>query len=170
MTTNEETKSDSPDWRPAVGAPEGMTLVSFDIDGTLETGDPPGPLSASFVRHVQARGCIIGSCSDRTLREQSNMWSQVDIVPDFVIAKHRLDSVRERFVSERFVHIGDTQVDAHFADRAGFEFIFVLDLARELASYCEAAGRSGSAPGSFDFTHNGTLSSPEVTPGIKSFW
>ena len=28
-----------------MGASEGVTLVSFDIDGTLETGDPPGPLT-----------------------------------------------------------------------------------------------------------------------------
>lgn len=153
-----------------MGASEGVTLVSFDIDGTLETGDPPGPLSAAFVRHVQERGCIIGSCSDRTLREQSNVWTRVGIVPDFVIAKHRLESVREKFVSERFVHIGDTQVDAHFAERANFEFIFVLDLARELASDSEANGGSGTTPSSFDLIYRGSLSSPEVTPGIKSFW
>jgi hypothetical protein len=111
---------------------DGVTLVSFDIDGTLETGDPPGPLPASFVRRVQELGCIIGSCSDRTLREQSNMWTSLGIVPDFVIAKHRLDLVRERFTFERCIHIGDTQVDAHFAERAGFEFVFVLALARQL--------------------------------------
>ncbi len=98
------------------------------------------------------------------------MWTGVGIVPDFVIAKHRLDSVREMFVSERFVHIGDTQVDAHFAERAKFEFIFVLDLARELASHWEAVGVSGAAPSYFDPINRGSLPTPEVTPGIKSFW
>jgi hypothetical protein len=53
--------------------------------------------------------------------------------------KNQLDSVRERFVTERLVHIGDTDVDAYFARLAGFEFIFVLDLADRLAS-----------PGSFE--------------------
>ena len=110
------------------------TLVSFDIDGTLEMGDPPGPLSAAFVRRTQQRGHLIGSCSDRTIREQSAMWLAADIVPDFVVVKNQLDSVRERFVTERLVHIGDTDVDAYFAKLAGFEFIFVLDLADRLGS------------------------------------
>jgi hypothetical protein len=106
----------------------GQTVVSFDIDGTLEMGDPPGPIGADFVKRTQEEGCIIGSCSDRTMREQSDVWERVGIVPDFVVAKHRLERVREQFSCERFVHIGDTQIDAHFARLAGFEFYFALDL------------------------------------------
>jgi hypothetical protein len=115
-------------------ASPGRTLVSFDIDGTLEMGDPPGPLSVDFVRRTQLSGCLIGSCSDRTVREQSAMWDAAGIVPDFVVVKNQLDSVRERFALHRYVHIGDTHVDAHFAEQARFEFIFVLDLARRLDS------------------------------------
>jgi hypothetical protein len=97
-------------------------------------GDPPGPLSVDFVRRTQQSGCLIGSCSDRTIGEQSRIWDAAGIVPDFVVVKNQLDSVRERFASHRYVHIGDTHVDAHFAERARFEFIFVLDLARRLGS------------------------------------
>ena len=107
-------------------------LVSFDIDGTLEMGDPPGPLSADFVRRTQQSGSLIGSCSDRTVREQSAMWDAAEIVPDFVVVKNQLGSVREQFASERYIHIGDTHVDAHFAGLASFQYIFVLDLARRL--------------------------------------
>jgi hypothetical protein len=103
-------------------------LLSFDIDGTLEMGDPAGPLSAAFVRSAQSRGWVIGSCSDRTLREQSEMWATAGIVPDFVTAKHQLARVRDSFIADRFIHFGDTQVDAHFARLAGFEFVSVLDL------------------------------------------
>jgi len=110
----------------------GQTLVSFDIDGTLEMGDPPGPLSADFVRRTQRSGCLIGSCSDRTIRDQSAMWDAAGIMPDFVVVKNQLDSVRARFASRRYVHIGDTHVDAHFAEQARFEFFFVLDLAQRL--------------------------------------
>jgi hypothetical protein len=117
-----------------MGATPGQTLVSFDIDGTLEMGDPPGPLTADFVRRMQQGGCLIGSCSDRTIREQTLMWDAAGIVPDFVVVKNRLDSVRERFASDRYVHIGDTHVDAHFAKQASFEFFFVLDLASRLDS------------------------------------
>src|SRR6516165_6658137 len=99
-------------------------LLSFDIDGTLEMGDPAGPLSAAFVRSAQSRGWVIGSCSDRTLREQSEMWATAGIVPDFVTAKHQLARVRDSFIADRFIHFGDT----HFARLAGFEFVSVLDL------------------------------------------
>jgi hypothetical protein len=110
----------------------GRVVVSFDIDGTLEMGDPPGPIGADFVRRTQEGGCIIGSCSDRTIREQSDVWELAGIVPDFVVVKKGLNQVREQFSSERFVHIGDTQIDAHFAEQAGFEFFFAIDLARRL--------------------------------------
>ena len=112
----------------------GRAVVSFDIDVTLEMGDPPGPILADFVRRTQEEGCIIGSCSDRTMREQSDVWERAGIVPDFVVAKHRLERIREQFACERFVHIGDTHVDAHFAELAGFEFFFADDLAGRLGS------------------------------------
>jgi hypothetical protein len=115
-----------------MASPYGRMLVSFDIDGTLEMGDPPGPLTADFVRRTQQSGSLIGSCSDRTIREQSAMWDAAQIVPDFVVVKNRLDSVREQFASDRYIHIGDTHVDAHFAGLANFQYIFVLDLASRL--------------------------------------
>ena len=31
-------------------------LISFDIDGTLEVGDPPGPLTMDMVRIVPGQG------------------------------------------------------------------------------------------------------------------
>ncbi|OHV30427.1 MULTISPECIES: HAD family hydrolase [Pseudofrankia] len=113
---------------------EARTLVSFDIDGTLETGDPAGPLRLAFVRWARARGYVIGSCSDRTLGEQSAMWARAGIVPDFVSRKHELTAVRAAWRCQRFVHIGDTRVDEHFAAQADFEFIFVFDLASRLAA------------------------------------
>ena len=70
----------------------------------------------------------------------------------------------------RFVHIGDTQVKRISPSVPKFEFIFVLDLARELASHWEAVGVSGAAPSYFDPINRGSLPTPEVTPGIKSFW
>jgi hypothetical protein len=112
---------------PIDGAAGAALLVSFDIDGTLEVGDPAGPIPLAFVRWVQGRGWLVGSCSDRTMREQSEMWARAGIVPDFVSAKHRLLRVREAFESDRFVHIGDTRMDAYFAEQAGFEFLHIAE-------------------------------------------
>ena len=102
-----------------------VTLVSFDIDGTLEFGDPPGFITAAMVAAVKARGWIIGSCSDRPLSHQHAIWQRLAIVPDFTVLKHRLDDVRSQFPDHAYYHIGDTDVDEHYAMRAGFEFLRV---------------------------------------------
>jgi hypothetical protein len=102
-----------------------MILVSFDIDGTLEAGDPPGPIPMQQVRRAKDLGYLIGSASDRTLDEQRKMWDHHAITVDFVSHKHHLDAVRSRFDCTRLVHIGDTHVDERYAKMFGFEFWFV---------------------------------------------
>jgi hypothetical protein len=102
-----------------------MILVSFDIDGTLEAGDPPGPLPMQLVRRAKEIGYVVGSASDRTLRDQRRIWRDHGIDVDFVSHKHHLDDIRGQFDCSRLVHIGDTHVDEHYATLAGFEFWFV---------------------------------------------
>ena len=100
-------------------------LISFDIDGTLEVGEPRGSIAIDFVRAAQRSGCIIGSCSDRPLSYQRKMWRQHNIAADFTALKQNLDEVKARFDAETYTHIGDTDVDEFFAGKAGFEFIRV---------------------------------------------
>ena len=61
-----------------------MILVSFDIDGTLEVGDPPGPIPLAAVRRTRDLGYTIGSASDRTRRDQEDLWATNGIAVDFV--------------------------------------------------------------------------------------
>jgi predicted mannosyl-3-phosphoglycerate phosphatase (HAD superfamily) len=103
-------------------------LVSFDIDGTLEVGDPPGPITLDTVRRAKAMGYVVGSCSDRTHREQRLLWKHHDIEVDFVSLKHELSVIRLDAECERNVHVGDSTVDEHYAGIAGFEFWFVHEL------------------------------------------
>jgi hypothetical protein len=100
-----------------------MFLVSFDIDGTLETGEPSGPVSLELVRQAKLQGCVIGSASDRTLGEQRRMWASAGIVADFVSLKHRLRETTLTFGCTRRLHIGDTPTDEHYARLAGFEYL-----------------------------------------------
>ncbi|MXY46159.1 MAG: HAD family hydrolase [Chloroflexi bacterium] len=100
-------------------------LISFDIDGTLEVGEPQGSIALDFVRAVSRKGCIVGSCSDRPISFQKRLWSQHDIVVDFTALKHNLDDVKTRFAAGAYIHIGDTEVDEYFAGKAGFRFIRV---------------------------------------------
>ena len=101
-----------------------VILVSFDIDGTLEVGDPPGPIALQMVREAQRRGHVIGSSSDRTVAEQRRMWEAAGVVVDFVGHKHHLDQTRERFACTRLMHIGDTHVDEYYAKLHGYEFYY----------------------------------------------
>ena len=101
------------------------TLVSFDIDGTLEAGDPPGPVTMNMVRKAQAHGCIIGSASDRPIPVQQAIWDRHGIEVSFVSSKQGLSEVKERFPAEAYYHIGDTDLDRQFALAAGFQFVWM---------------------------------------------
>ena len=98
-------------------------LVSFDIDGTLEVGDPPGIVTIALVKTAKRLGYLVGSCSDRPISHQKSMWERLQIVVDFTVLKHELETIRARFAAAAYYHIGDTDVDDHYATRAGFQFL-----------------------------------------------
>ena len=108
---------------PPVDTAHPPVLVSFDIDGTLEIGDPPGIVTIAMVQHARRLGYLIGSCSDRTINYQQVLWSRLGIAPDFTVLKHRLADVKARFAAQAYYHIGDTEVDHHAASGAGFRFL-----------------------------------------------
>jgi len=98
-------------------------LVSFDIDGTLEIGDPPGIVTISMVRLAKSLGYVIGSCSDRPIRFQQELWARLSISADFTVLKHRLVDVKALFRADTYYHIGDTETDHAVANDAGFRFL-----------------------------------------------
>jgi hypothetical protein len=99
------------------------SLLSFDIDGTLEIGDPPGIISIALVRRAKDLGYLVGSCSDRPISFQEAMWRRLGLVADFTVLKHRLADLKGRFDAARYYHVGDTDLDEHFAMLAGFRFL-----------------------------------------------
>jgi hypothetical protein len=105
------------------GSASVMKLISFDIDGTLEVGDPPGLITMDMVRKIKALGYVIGSGSDRPLSYQRQIWESHHLVVDFTALKHQLADVKARFQAEAYYHIGDTDMDRFLADRAGFRFV-----------------------------------------------
>ena len=102
-------------------------LISFDIDGTLEVGDPPGGITMEMVRQAKSLGYLIGSCSDRTVSEQQRIWQDHGITVNFTVLKHRLDDVKEKFPAEEYIHVGDTETDRRVSVQAGFNFLTVGD-------------------------------------------
>ena len=102
-----------------------VILISFDIDGTLEVGDPPGLLTMDMVRMAQQKGILIGSCSDRPISGQQAIWDQHNITVDFVSLKHMLSEVKAKFEADVYYHIGDREdLDKKYALEAGFEFLW----------------------------------------------
>ena len=91
------------------------TLVSFDIDGTLECGEPPGIVSIALVRTAKQRGYLVGSCSDRPIGYQRDLWARLGIAVDFTVLKHRLADLKARFSAVAYYHVGDTDLDAAYA-------------------------------------------------------
>ncbi len=100
-----------------------VTLVSFDIDGTLEIGEPPGIITIAAVQTARRLGYLVGTCSDRPLAHQRQLWERLALNPDFTVLKHRLAEVKASFTATAYYHIGDTDVDEHFAGLAGFRFL-----------------------------------------------
>jgi hypothetical protein len=110
-----------------------MLVLSFDIDGTMEFGEPPGPVTVALVRDLVAAGLVVGCASDRTRTDQETTWSAHGLTMAFVGGKHHLHEVRAQYVdAHRYVHVGDTHVDEHYAVLAGFEFVTVDDPAAAL--------------------------------------
>jgi hypothetical protein len=98
-------------------------LISFDIDGTLEVGDPPGAVTMDMVRRVQAMGFLVGSCSDRPISAQRRLWNEHGIKVEFTVLKQRLDSVKTNIKAETYYHVGDTELERTVSNHAGFRFL-----------------------------------------------
>ena len=97
-------------------------LISFVIDGTMEFGDPAGGVTVEMVRRAKELGFIVGSCSDRFPSWQKKVWDSHGIAVDFWVPKHMLSDVKARFQADRYVHIGDRDIDRQLAEQVGFHF------------------------------------------------
>jgi len=106
-------------------------VLSFDIDGTLEVGDPPGGITIEMVRRAHELGYVVGSCSDRPLSAQRALWERHGISVAFVTVKPQLIGLRDTIQADAYYHIGDTHVDEQYAKWAGFDFWWVDDAVSE---------------------------------------
>lgn len=104
-------------------------LISFDIDGTLEVGEPPGPITLAMVRRAQALGYLIGSCSDRPVGLQRAMWERLGIAVDFAVLKHKMADAKAQLSADECVHVGSADRDSHYSELSGFTFVRASDAA-----------------------------------------
>ncbi len=81
------------------------------------------------MRQAKAKGYVVGSGSDRIRSYQQQLWDTHGIEVDFVGGKHHLAELRNQFKANRYIHIGDSDMDRYYAEAAGFEFLDVKDIA-----------------------------------------
>ena len=98
-------------------------LISFDIDGTLVTGNGPGPITLDMVRRALEHGHIIGSCSDRPVQDQKNMWAAAGIEVSFTVLKHKMGDARAQVEADEYYHVGSADRDNHYTALSGFTFL-----------------------------------------------
>ena len=103
-----------------------MWLISFDIDGTMEFGDPPGILTEEVVNYFRDRGAMVGSASDRPVSSQRSMWKQYGFELDFAILKLHMKTLRTEYPEfTSYWHVGDRPLDQQNAKEAEFTFFWV---------------------------------------------
>ena len=61
------------------------------------------------------------------MRVQKRMWQEHGIPVAFTVLKHHLDWVRAELDAEQYIHIGDTNMDRHYAERNGFAYFYPDD-------------------------------------------
>ncbi len=102
-----------------------MWLISFDIDGTMEFGDPPGILTKEIVSYFRDRGAVVDSASDRPVSAQWSMWKQYGVELDFAILKHHMKTLRDKYPDfSSYWHVGDRPLDQQNAKEAEFTFFW----------------------------------------------
>jgi phosphoglycolate phosphatase-like HAD superfamily hydrolase len=105
-------------------------LMSFDLDGTLDFGDPPGPISAHQLKKLKEKGVIIGGASGKESRFQVKRWRESGVKPHFVIVKvdiWKFKKLKTLINASEYIHIGDAPDDEVVAKKAGFNFLLPED-------------------------------------------
>lgn len=105
-----------------------LRLVSYDKDGTLAWGKPPGPITKEKLEEERAKGSIIGGASSRPPREQLVSWQEAGIPPDFVVNKVDLAQLKVEFEANEYIHVGDDGTDKYSAKRARFKFLYAQEV------------------------------------------
>ncbi|MEM1944138.1 MAG: HAD family hydrolase [Nitrososphaerota archaeon] len=103
-------------------------IIAVDVDGTLEVGDPPGPISVLTLANIARRkypSVIIVSDS------YQKVWNRVDMlgymIPVCAITggkAERLKAIRREYpMEDRYIMVGDSPDDAEAAREAGYEYM-----------------------------------------------
>lgn len=118
-----------------VGVLKKTKAFAFDRDGTLEWGNPPGPVKREHLIELRRLGYDIGGSGSQLPEEQYANWRNHGIEPDFAVFKSDLRTLSTRY--ESITHVGDDISDKEISRNAGFDYFtpyeFVLWIRRKIA-------------------------------------
>lgn len=101
-------------------------VIAFDVDGTLEYGDPKGPVELKRVKELKDEGFTVGIIGAKEKVEHLipglDFYYRGDSVK-FVFLKE----VKEKFSSIIGIYVADMESDRRAALEAGFCFINAND-------------------------------------------
>lgn len=100
-------------------------LVAFDVDGTLECGNPQGPIKLDILKRMKNEGMVIGIISPSLFRVKKELGKLLD----FYKAGPKEEVMREirMSYSGRVLYIGDSIHDELAAAKALWEFCYAKD-------------------------------------------
>ena len=104
----------------------GISVLSFDIDLTLQTGGEQEEglvlIEPDVISELQQLGYVVGTCSDREPDDQKKTLQATGQEPHFCIPKEMLGWVKVLIPGERHLHVGDDQKrDRDIAHATGWE-------------------------------------------------
>lgn len=116
----------------------GLSVVSFDIDLTLATGEQDEEglalIDPAEISRLQALGYIVGSCSDREPSDQRRLMETLGQSPNFAIPKELLAWARRLLPGAMHLHVGDDpQRDEAVALAGGWSYQTPGDYTRRAA-------------------------------------
>ncbi|RLI05644.1 hypothetical protein DRO26_01605 [Candidatus Bathyarchaeota archaeon] len=99
-----------------------VVVVVFDVDGTLESGNPAGPIKLETVRKLKEKGLTVGivGAYERVQDKLSNL--------DFYFGgdpykPENLRKIREKYKPTLAVYVADLPTDRNTALKTGFCYI-----------------------------------------------
>ncbi|MBP1448847.1 MAG: HAD family hydrolase [Thermoproteus sp.] len=105
-------------------------VYAFDCDGTLEFGNPPGPVKIEQLMQMSSRGIVVvivsdsGNCA-RLWKENGGPFLHVSGGATSGDQRtNALLAVKRMFQAERYVYVSDNPGDDKRSADAGFEYVY----------------------------------------------